>query len=40
MTEHHYRWDSQIDSQGIALVPIVAVLALVLAAAALWIGLR
>jgi hypothetical protein len=38
--EHHYRWDSWIDSQGIALALIVAVLGLVLAAAALWIGLR
>ena len=40
MNEHHYRWDYRIDSQGIALVLIVAVLALVLAVAALWIGLR
>jgi hypothetical protein len=38
--EHHYRWASWIDSQGIALVLIVAVLAVLLAAAALWIGLR
>jgi hypothetical protein len=38
--DHHYRWDSWIDSQGIALVLIVAVLGVVLAAAALWIGLR
>jgi hypothetical protein len=40
MAKHHYPSDSRIDSQGIALVLIVAVLALVLAAAALWIGLR
>jgi hypothetical protein len=40
MTEHQNRWDSRIDSPGIALVLIVAVLAFVLASAALWIGLR
>lgn len=37
--EHHYRWD-WIDSQGMALVVIVAVLGVVLAGAALWVGLR
>ena len=41
MTEHQYRWDDRwIDGQGIALVLTVAVLALVLATATLWIGLR
>jgi hypothetical protein len=29
--EHHYRWDSWFDSQGIALMLIVAVLGVVLA---------
>jgi hypothetical protein len=38
--EHHYRWDSWIDSQGMALVVIVAVLGVVLSGAALWVGLR
>jgi hypothetical protein len=38
--EHHYRWDSWIDSQGMPLVVIVAVLGVVLAGAALWVGLR
>ena len=38
--EHHYRWDSWIDCQGMALVVIVAVLGVVLAGAALWVGLR
>ena len=38
--EHHYRWDSWIDSPGMALVVIVAVLGVVLAGAALWVGLR
>jgi hypothetical protein len=38
--EHHYRWDSWIDGQGMALVVIVAVLGVVLAGAALWVGLR
>jgi hypothetical protein len=38
--EHHYRRDSWIDSQGMALVVIVAVLGVVLAGAALWVGLR
>ena len=38
--EHRYRWDSWIDSQGMALVVIVAVLGVVLAGAALWVGLR
>jgi hypothetical protein len=38
--EHHYRWESWFDSQGIALLLIVAVLGVVLAGAALWVGLR
>jgi hypothetical protein len=38
--EHHYRWDSWIDSQGIVLLLIVAVLGAVLAGAALWVELR
>jgi hypothetical protein len=39
--EHHYqKWDNWIDSQGMALVLIVAVLGVVLAGAALWVGLR
>jgi hypothetical protein len=35
-----HRSDIRIDHQGIALVLAVAVLALVLTTAALWIGLR
>jgi hypothetical protein len=38
--ERYYRWDSWFDSQGVALVLIVAVLGVVLAGAALWVGLR
>jgi hypothetical protein len=43
MTEHHHRSDTQIiriDSQGIALVLIVAALAFLLATAGLWVALR
>jgi hypothetical protein len=41
MTERHYRSEQPwIDSEGIALVLIVAFLAVVLITAALWIGLR
>jgi hypothetical protein len=38
--EHYYWWDSWFDSQGVALVLIVAVLGVVLAGTALWVGLR
>ena len=41
MTQHHYRSELPIlDRQGVALVTIVTILALVLTTAALWIGLR
>ena len=41
MTERHYRSEQlRIDSEGVALVLIVAFLAVALMTAALWIGLR
>jgi hypothetical protein len=41
MTERHYRWEQpRIDRQGIALLLITAILALVLTTAVLWVGLR
>ena len=40
MTEQRYQQNDRIDGQGIVLVLIAAALASLLAAAALWIGLR
>jgi hypothetical protein len=40
LDRRNHCWDSWFDSQSIALMLIVAVLGVVLAAAALWIGLR
>ena len=41
MSQHHYRSELPIiDRQGVALVTIVTILALMLTIVALWIGLR
>ena len=41
MTQRHYRSELPIiDRQGVALVTIVTILALMLTIVALWIGLR
>ena len=41
MIDERYQWGTPtIDRQGIALILVVIVLALVLGTAALWIGLR